>query len=88
MKTNGDLKLDDNSDFISSYESSKMYEVFSELITTRKFTNDCFYYSNDANTIMDFAEAHTVFADNPKAQGICLTNIGHVYFKNQDYLKA
>ena len=88
MKTGGDLKLDTGINSLSSYESRKLYEVFNQLNTTRKFTNDEIFLNHDVITIMEYAEAHTVFADNPKAQGIWLTNIGHIYFKNQDYLKA
>ena len=54
MKTGGDLKLDTGLTTLSSYESLKLYEVFNQLITTRKFTNDEIFYTHDATTIMEY----------------------------------
>ena len=38
--------------------------------------------------IMDYAQAFTVMAQNPVAQGICLTNMGILRFRNQDFGQA
>jgi len=37
---------------------------------------------------MDFASAYVVFESNERARGICLTNMGVIYFWNHEYLKA
>ena len=88
VKTNGMLNLENTKQSMTSYEALKMYEVFSELITAKRFTSNSIFQNNDAVAIMDYAEAHTVFSDNKKAQGICMTNIGHIYYRHKDYLKA
>lgn len=88
VKTNGELNLENMAQSMTSYEALKMYEMFAELITTKKFTSNKIFQNNDAIAIMDYAEAYTVFSDNKKAQGICLNNIGHIYHRLQDFNKA
>ncbi|CAI2379602.1 unnamed protein product [Moneuplotes crassus] len=44
--------------------------------------------TTDAVSILEYAEAYTVFKGNIKVQGICLTNIGHIHYKLKDYQKA
>lgn len=70
VKTNGQLNLGNTNNYVTSYEVTKMYEVFSELITAKRFADNNLFDKNDALAIMDYAEAHTVFKDNIKAQGI------------------
>lgn len=88
VKTNGELNLEHIKEGMTSYEACKMFEVFSELITTKRFASNNLFEKNDALAIMDYAEAHTVFENNKKAQGICMTNIGHIYYRHKDYEKA
>ncbi|CAI2381411.1 unnamed protein product [Moneuplotes crassus] len=88
VKTNGELNLENTKVSMNSYEAQKMFEVFSELITTKKFTSNTILKNNDAIAIMEYAEAYTVFKDNKKVQGICMTNIGHIYQKLKDYDEA
>jgi len=88
VKTNGELGLEHTKSSMTSYEAHKMYEVFSELITTKKFTSNAIMLNNNAALIMEYAEAYTVFKGNKKVQGICMTNIGHTYYKLKDYQKA
>ena len=70
VKTNGMLNLENMKQSMTSYEALKMYEVFCQLITAKKFTSNTIFQNNDAVAIMDYAEAYTVFSDNKKAQGI------------------
>jgi hypothetical protein len=88
VKTNGMLNLENTKKSMTSQEALNMYEVFWELITAKKFTSNTIFQNNDAVAIMDYAEAYTVFSDNKKAQGIWMTNIGHIYFRHKDYQKA
>lgn len=73
---------------MNSSEARKMYEVFSELITARRFTSNTIMNSSNAIAIMEYAEAYTVFRGNKKVQGICMNNIGHTYYKLKDFEKA
>ena len=85
---NEELNIDNTTENMTSFEILSMYESFSELITAKRFAANNFYKNNDALAIMDYAEAHTVFEQNKKIQGIWLNNIGHIYHKNKDYDKA
>ena len=73
---------------MASIDIQKMYEAFSGMITTKRFSNNNMFDKNDALAIMDYAEVITVLKDNIKAKGIWLNNIGHIYHRNKDYQKA
>jgi len=88
MKTNGELNLENTKESMNSYEAQKMFEAFTELVTAKKFTSNTIFKNIDAVAIMEYAEAYTVFNGNKKVQGICMTNIGHIYHKQKDYEKA
>lgn len=73
---------------MNSYEAQKIFEIFTELFTAKKFTSNTISKNNDAVAIMEYAEAYTVFTGNKKVQGICMSNIGHIYHKLEDFEKA
>lgn len=73
---------------MTSREVHQMYLAFSEMITARRFASNTFYLQNDAIAIMEYSDAFTVLDTNLQAQGICLTNIAHIYYRNKDYKKA
>ncbi|CAI2380645.1 unnamed protein product [Moneuplotes crassus] len=88
MTTNGEFNMDQMKSKMTSSEARKMFRVFSQLITARRFTSNKIMYSSNAIAIMEYAEAYTVFRGNQKVQGICMNNIGHTYYKLGDYEKA
>ncbi|CAI2381718.1 unnamed protein product [Moneuplotes crassus] len=86
--TPGTKTLENAKSKMTSYESILLFQVFTDLIPAVKFANNNIDNSNDALSIMEYAEAYTVFQGNKKVQGICMTNIGHHYFNLKDYQKA
>lgn len=88
INSNRDSELTLSKVRMTSYEAFKVYEIFTEIFTTKKFTLNTMMNNTDAVSIMEYAEAYTVFKGNNKVQGICLTNIGHTYYKLKDYEKA
>lgn len=70
IKSNGELNLEITTETMTSHEALQMYGMFSELMTAKRFTLNNFLCHDNAVAIMEYAEAHTVFKDNKKAQGI------------------
>lgn len=70
VQNNGNLSLDHTSGPMASIDIQKMYEAFSGMITTKRFSNNNMFDKNDALAIMDYAEVITVLKDNIKAKGI------------------
>ena len=88
MRSNTAFDIETTKKHITSQEALAVYESISELMTARRFAQNHFFKLDDAIAIMEFAEAHTVLANNEKSKGICLTNIAHIYYKNLNYKKA
>lgn len=86
--TKGIKTLEHAKSKMTSYEARLMFEVFTDLIPAVRFTNNLIPNDNSVISIMEYAEAYTVFEGNNKVQSICLTNMGHHYFKLKDFEKA
>ena len=75
-----------NDDEESSKELSDLYNVFKDLISTKKFENNNFMKKTDALAVIDLAEACNLFdGSNYKAAGICYNNIANIQYKNEKY---
>ena len=73
----------------SSQELTDLYEVFTSLISTKKFENNDFMFKTDAMAVIDLAEACNMFdGQNYKAAGICFNNIANIQYKNEKYMQA
>lgn len=76
----------------TSREIGNLYEVFKQLIKTKKFENNDFKDKEDALAVIDLAEACNMFTEdsppNFKAAGICYNNIGNIQYKNGKYDQA
>jgi len=67
-------------------ELNILYEIFRSLIKTKKFENNDYLGKEDAEAVIDLAEACNIFLDdddddtepNYKSAGICLSNIGNI----------
>jgi len=83
-----DLEQEEN----SSREIGNLYEVFRQLIKTKKFENNDFKDKEDALAVIDLAEACNMFIEeetpNYKAAGICFNNIGSIQYKTGKYDQA
>jgi len=84
-----DLETKENA---TSREIGNLYEVFQQLIKTKKFENNDFKDKEDALAVIDLAEACNMFTEdippNFKAAGICYNNIGNIQYKNGGYDQA
>ena len=70
----------------SSKELTDLYNVFKDLISTKKFENNNFMFKTDALAVIDLAEACNMFdGSNYKAAGICYNNIANIQYKNEKY---
>ncbi len=82
-----DVELNDNEE--SSKELTDLYNVFKDLISTKKFENNNFMFKPDALAVIDLAEACNMFdGSNYKAAGICYNNIANLQYKNEKYAQA
>ena len=88
MNSDNDMSIESARKAMTSKEALILFELFTELMTAKKFTNNDIFEKNDAVAIMEYADAYTVLNTNEKAKGICMTNIAHIYYKNKDYKKA
>lgn len=86
------MKRDLEQENHSSREINNLYEVFQQLIKTKKFENNDFKDKEDALAVIDLAEACNMFIEedppNYKAAGICFNNIGNIQYKNGKYIQA
>jgi len=86
------MKQDLHQEEESSMELTNMYEVFKQLIRTKKFENNDFMDKEDALAVIDLAEACNMFTEeeppNSKAAGICYNNIGNIQYKTGKYDQA
>ena len=57
---------------------------------TRRFEINDFLQKEDAEAIMDLAQASSIFkqSKNQKALGICYNNIANIQYKNAQYHEA
>ena len=80
----------------SCLEISKLYQVFQQLIKTKKFENNDFEDKEDSLAVIDLAEACNMFTNNKdpkippnyKNAGICYNNIGNIQYKQGKYILA
>jgi len=76
------MKRDLEVEETSSLELTDLYEIFRQLIRTKKFENNDFMDKDDALAVIDLAEACNMFMEekppNSKAAGICFNNIGNI----------
>jgi hypothetical protein len=63
----------------SCYEIAKLYELFKDLISNKRFTNNNFFGMPDAFAVIDLAESCNMFSkiNNYKATGVCYNNIAN-----------
>lgn len=86
MKSKFEIELEADGFKINSKEIKFLFEAFSEILTTRRFANSDFLGKTDARALLDFADTYVVLNTNPKAQGICMTNMGHINFMHGDFV--
>ena len=83
------MKRDLDEEEQTSREIGDLYDVFRQLIKTKKFENNDFKDKADALAVIDLAEACNMFIEedlpNHKAAGICYNNIGNIQYKNGKY---
>ena len=68
----------------TSAEVELLKKLFQELLDTRRFEINDFLQKEDAEAIMDLAQASSIFkkSKNQKALGICYNNIANIQYKN------
>jgi hypothetical protein len=71
-------------------EIKNLYELFSDLISNKKFMKNDFVKKSDVFAVIDLAQACTMFLKikNHKATGVCYNNIANYQFKNHKFLLA
>jgi len=74
----------------SSKELNELSLTFNKVAKTIKIATASIKEGDEAQALLNYHEAFTIFSDfkNVREQGVCLNNIGTIFMKRHEYLKA
>lgn len=74
----------------SSKELNELSLTFNKVAKTIKIATTSIKEGDEAQALLNYHEAFNIFSDfkNVREQGVCLNNIGTIFMKRHEYLKA